>query len=142
LKLNEAEELLAIHMRERGIDFIREYRFAAEQCGGAGRGLRSRLVEAGLRDWRADFAVKEHRLLIEIEGGGWMKKSRHTSGAGFESDLTKYDDASRLGWIVYRCSPAMVKKGRAIETIQIVIGLLECKKRLNTDCFVGCQNTG
>src|SRR5690606_41484518 len=79
-----------------------------------------RSAKAGLQDWRADFALLEHGLLIECEGGGWAG-GRHTRGAGFAADLKKYDAAARLGWRVYRCDPAMIKSGRALETIQILI---------------------
>lgn len=122
--MSEAEETLALHLRAHGIQFEREYRFGAMAAGGIGKGLRDRLASAGLRDWRADFALIDHRLLVEIEGGGWSG-GRHTRGTGFEADLAKYDAAMRLGFTVYRCSPAMVKNGRAIETI---LGLLRMSK--------------
>lgn len=117
---SEAEDLLALHLRAEGIEAIREYRFGAEACGGPGKGLRDRLAKAGLQDWRADFALLEQGLLIEVEGGGWVK-GRHNTGAGFAADLKKYDAAARLGWRVYRCDPAMIKSGRAIETIRILM---------------------
>ena len=52
-----------------------------------------------------------------------MKKSRHTSGAGFHGDLLKYQAAARLGWVVYRCDPAMVKSGDAVKTAEILVGM-------------------
>jgi very-short-patch-repair endonuclease len=120
--VSEAEESLALHLRANGVEFEREYRFAADACGGVGKGLRARLVDAGLKDWRADFAMIDDMLLVEVEGGGWSG-GRHTRGAGFEGDLAKYDAAMRLGYVVYRCSPAMVKTGRAIETIMALVEL-------------------
>ncbi|GMQ53492.1 hypothetical protein [Halopseudomonas aestusnigri] len=120
--MSAAEETLALHMRANGIQFVREHRFGAEACGGTGKGLRARLEAAGLRDWRFDMAMPDIKLAIEVEGGGWTG-GRHTRGTGFEGDLKKYDAATRLGWTVYRCSPAMVKSGRAIETIKIIMGL-------------------
>ncbi|MBX9914070.1 MAG: hypothetical protein K2Y25_09235 [Pseudomonadaceae bacterium] len=114
--MSSGEELLALHLRAHGITVEREYRFGAVAAGGAGKGLRERLKAAGLSDWRADFAVTDARLLIEVEGGGWTN-GRHTRGSGFEADLHKYGEAQRLGWTVYRCSPAMVKSGKAITTV-------------------------
>lgn len=122
--MSDGEETLALHLRAHGIQFEREYRFGAAGAGGAGKGLRERLAAAGLRDWRADFALIDHDLLVEVEGGAWSG-GRHTRGMGFEADLAKYDAAMRLGFTVYRCSPAMVKSGRAIETI---LGLLRMSR--------------
>lgn len=119
--MSEAEATLALHLRANGIEAVREYRFAAEACGGAGRGLRERLEAAGLRDWRSDFAILEHRLLIEVEGGGWSG-GRHSRGKGFAEDLRKYEAALRLGWVLYRCDPEMIRSGRAIETVLMFLG--------------------
>lgn len=119
--MSNAEEALALHFRSHQLSPEREYRFGAIAAGGPGKGLRERLKAAGLSDWRADFAFPEQKLLIEVEGGGWTG-GRHTRGSGFEADLHKYGEAQRLGWTVYRCSPAMVKTGKAIATI---LGLLE-----------------
>lgn len=118
--MSKAEEMLALHLRAEGISAEREYRFGAEAAGGAGKGLRDRLAKAGLRDWRFDFAIPDQMLAIEVEGGGWTQ-GRHTRGAGFQADLEKYDAAMRLGWTVYRCSPEMVKSGRAIGTIKAIV---------------------
>lgn len=117
--MSKPEDDLALHLRAVGIEAIREYRFGAAACGGPGKGLRERLAKAGLSDWRADFALLDSGLLIEVEGGGWTG-GRHTRGSGFAADLKKYDAASRLGWRVYRCDPAMIKSGQAIETISIL----------------------
>jgi hypothetical protein len=115
-------ELLGHHLKDEAIDHEAEYRFGAIASGGAGKGLRGRLKEAGLKDWRADFHIIGHMLLVEVEGGAWTG-GRHTTGVGFNADLAKYDAAMRLGYSVYRCSPEMVKKGHAIETIKQLIAL-------------------
>lgn len=130
-KPNAGEETLALHLRASGIEFVREYRFGAEHVG-LGPRLRERLKAAGLQDWRADFALPELKLLIEVEGGAWLSKSRHTTGAGFSADLAKYDSAMRLGFNVYRVSPEMVKQGRAIDTIKQLVELSRAKLSATT----------
>lgn len=99
---SEAEEILAIQLRALRIEAKREYRFH------------------DTRRWRFDFALPEKLIGIEVEGGGWTN-GRHTRGKGFEQDLEKYETALLAGWTVYRCSPAMVKCGQAIQTIQRLI---------------------
>lgn len=107
---------------------IREYRFAAEHVG-LGKGVRARLSKAGLRDYRFDFCWPQYMLAVEVEGithygrnrNGTMKLGRHQTGAGISEDLLKYDAAMRMGYTVYRCSQHMVKSGRAIESIEIIM---------------------
>lgn len=117
-----SSELLEAQLSGLSIVFEKEYRFGALASGGTGKGLRGRLKESGLKDWRFDFCIPRLMLAFEVEGGAWGK-SRHTTGAGFSEDLKKYDAAMRLGWTVYRCDPAMVKQGRAIETIKLLIAM-------------------
>ena len=127
---NQSESALERQLLDAGIYHVKEYRFGAEASGGTGKGLKARLAASGLRDWRADFAILDARLLIEIEGGGWTG-GRHTSGKGFADDLRKYDAAARLGFAIYRCDPAMVSNGRALETIKIILklsGNCECAR--------------
>ena len=119
--MSELEDMLLFHIRASGMPMPeREYRFAMHHVG-AGPNIRSRLLMAGLKDWRADFAYPSNMLLIECEGGGWTG-GRHVTGKGFEDDLCKYQAAMRLGWNIYRCSGAMIKSGDALKTIEILMG--------------------
>ena len=61
------------------------------------------------RQWRFDFAFPEEKIAVEIEGWG-----RHQSFSGFEDDCEKYNSAAKLGWRVFRYTPAMVMRGDAI----------------------------
>ncbi len=118
--MSKLEEALMLHIRALKLpEPAREYRFGAMHVG-MGKGIKDRLRAAGLRDWRFDFAWPDLRLAVEVEGGGWTG-GRHTRGAGFAADLEKYDAAMRLGWTVYRCAGELIKSGRAVETINILI---------------------
>jgi hypothetical protein len=58
------------------------------------------------RRFRCDF--KLGNILIEIEGGHWMNRSRHTSGAGFEGDCEKYFLAFLADFRVVRLTSNMI----------------------------------
>ena len=104
--MSAAEEELGKQLDLAGIDYVRE------------------LVFARPRRFRFDFALTSHRIAIEVEGGGWSG-GRHSRGTGFKSDLQKYELAVRSGWTVYRCDPAMVTSGGAMDTIKILIKIKE-----------------
>ena len=104
------EALLSLHLRAAGIHACPEYQFCES------------------RRWRADFAIPEHKLLIEVDGGNRMAKivngravaiGRHTQDA----DMEKLNEAAILGWRILRFSPAMVKSGVALQTIERFLGL-------------------
>lgn len=99
---------------------VPEYRFAAIEVGGTGKGLRQRLDDAGLKDWRIDIAHIRKKLAIEIEGGIWIN-GRHNRGAGMESDITKYNVLQLLGWRVLRFTSTSIKSGVALATIEAAL---------------------
>lgn len=85
---------------------VTQYRFAAYHVG-HGKGIRKRLADARLRDWRADFAWPDHKLLVELEGGTFTN-GRHVRPKGFRADCEKYNAAQKLGFIVLRYTSDMV----------------------------------
>lgn len=93
----------------------REYPFAAQHVG-PGPGVRNRLKEAGLKNWRFDFAWPRHMFAVEVEGGGWTN-GRHTRPTGFREDMEKYHHAHLLGWRIYRCDARLVETGDAAQLI-------------------------
>lgn len=112
-----------------GYPWTREYRFAAIETGGIGKGSRKRLQEQGLKDWRFDFALPILKLAVEMDGVTGLKRTKtgqitiggHQSPAGIKNDLEKDDAAMRFGWTIYRCHQGMVKNGQAAKTIKILI---------------------
>ena len=71
------------------------------------------------RKWRFDFAWPDSKIALEAEGGTWgSKKSRHTTGKGFEGDCEKYNEAQLLGWRVYRFTTNMITDGRLYLTLE------------------------
>lgn len=56
------------------------------------------------RRWRFDYAIPEHRIALEVEGGVWTS-GRHTRPQGFLGDIEKYNTATLMGWRVFRTTP-------------------------------------
>lgn len=79
---------------------VSEYRFGANEVG-LGKGLRERLKQANLKDWRFDWAFPEQKIAVEYEGIV-TSKSRHTTLKGYTGDCEKYNSAMKLGWKVFR----------------------------------------
>ena len=57
-----------------------------------------------IRKWRFDYALPEHKIAVEVEGGVWTG-GRHTSPKGFLGDMKKYNTATLMGWRVFRTIP-------------------------------------
>jgi very-short-patch-repair endonuclease len=59
------------------------------------------------RRWRADFAHQAARVLIEVEGGLYGR-GRHNCPEGYAKDVEKYNQASLLGFQVFRVTSKMI----------------------------------
>jgi very-short-patch-repair endonuclease len=72
------------------------------------------------RRFRVDFCWRQnvHRLVVELDGGVWMGKSRHTSGAGFTRDAEKTNLLTLAGWRVLRVTGEQVRSGQALGWIE------------------------
>ena len=73
------------------------------------------------RRWRADRGWPHLKLLVEVEGGIWTG-GRHVTGAGFEEDCVKYNEAAILGYRVIRVTRGMIEDGRALDAIMRALG--------------------
>jgi very-short-patch-repair endonuclease len=69
--VSKIEETLALHLRADKIEFEREWMPRWEG-----------------RRFRFDFALIDHKLLIECDGGLWIKGA-HNTGTGIQRDRDK-----------------------------------------------------
>lgn len=72
------------------------------------------------RKWRFDYAVPDHRIAIEVEGGVWTQ-GRHTRPGGFLGDIEKYNAATLLGWRVFRVTPDELYKSKTFKLIEAAV---------------------
>ena len=72
------------------------------------------------RRWRFDYAIPEHKIALEVEGGVWTG-GRHTSPKGFLGDIEKYNAATLMGWRVFRTTPDELYKLSTINLIKSAI---------------------
>lgn len=83
------------------------------------------------RRWRADFAHRESRTLIEIEGGIFIPGGgRHSRGVGYAKDAEKYLEAVLAGWTVIRLTERQLE----LDFIERIVGWL------NTPPGEGCRS--
>lgn len=74
------------------------------------------------RRWRFDYALPEHRLAIEVEGGVWTA-GRHIRAQGFLGDMEKYNTAAVLGWRLIRVTPDTLISRHTLELIRRAISV-------------------
>jgi very-short-patch-repair endonuclease len=100
--VSAAEEDFAWQLRCYGIPYEREYRFCE-------------------RRYRADFFI-EPNLLIEIEGGIWMKGGGgHSHPMHILRDIEKGNAMTMNGYRLLRFTPDKVKSGAAIDAVREVV---------------------
>lgn len=73
-----------------------------------------------VRKWRFDYAVPEHKIALEVEGGVWTG-GRHTSPKGFLGDIEKYNTATLMGWRVFRTTPDDLYKKKTLDLMKSAI---------------------
>jgi len=88
MKLTPAQQLVGKWLEEWGYEPVYEYRFDET------------------RRWRADIAIPEVRVLIELNG---HYQGRH--GAGWSSDSEKANHAQMQGWKILAFSNRDVLRG-------------------------------
>jgi hypothetical protein len=95
------------------------------------------------RKWRFDFAHMGTKTAIEIEGGIYAtayrqnicrvckqaKSGRHNSGRGFVADCEKYNEATILGWRIFRLTGAQI----AAPMLERIISSINTSTSLQAD---------
>jgi len=69
------------------------------------------------RRFRWDWAWKEHRVALEVQGGVWTR-GRHTRGAGYSRDTEKLNEGQLAGWLVLYATTQQVSSGQALEWVR------------------------
>lgn len=72
------------------------------------------------RMWRFDYAIPEHNVALEVEGGVWTN-GRHIRAQGFLGDMEKYNTATLMGWKVLRTTPDDLYKLATLRMIKSAI---------------------
>ena len=73
-----------------------------------------------MRRWRFDYAIPEHKIAVEVEGGVWTQ-GRHTRPRGFLGDMEKYNTATALGWRILRVTPDTLTTGATLDLVRRTI---------------------
>jgi very-short-patch-repair endonuclease len=72
------------------------------------------------RQFRADFAWPEQRVLAEVQGGIWAADpGRHNRGAGYEGDCERMNLAQLLNWKVLLFTERMIGNEHQLESVAI-----------------------
>jgi len=80
------------------------------------------------REYRFDYAIPDHMIAIEQEGGVWAKgNSGHSSGRGIMRDMDKSSLANVNGWMLIRRTPDQVLTN---ETLELIKKAIETRKKL------------
>lgn len=69
------------------------------------------------RKWRLDLFISSANTGVEVDGAVWAN-GRHNRGAGFIKDMEKLNEATAMGFRVYRFTTQQVNNGEAIEFLR------------------------
>lgn len=72
------------------------------------------------RKWRFDYAIPEHKIALEVEGGVFTN-GRHVRPQGFLGDVDKYNCAALMGWRLFRVTPDTLYRTRTINLLKSAI---------------------
>jgi very-short-patch-repair endonuclease len=62
------------------------------------------------RRFRADYMIHDIKVIIEINGGQWIRGRHNRAGKGYENDLTKLNLAQYNDYKIYQFTYEMLKR--------------------------------
>lgn len=77
--------------------------------------------------WRCDFVFPDQQVMVEIDGGIWIKGA-HSHPQDIIRNMSKGNDAILLGFAVLHFTPTEVKSGHAIQFTERVLQAKGWKK--------------
>jgi hypothetical protein len=98
--VKDPESQLAFMLGAMGIGFTREFKAIPD------------------RKYRFDFRIDGTNILLEVQGGVWMNKAGHNTGAGITRDCEKFSLAVANGYRVMPFTPSQIKSGWALGVIE------------------------
>lgn len=125
--MSKLEERFIFHANAMKLPhYEREYRFAAHHVG-LGKGIRQRLEDADMQDWRYDFFFPDYDLAVELNGGTWVNGG-HNRGNHLQSEYRKINASALLGHTLLIFDTGMVKSGEAVQRVKAIIDLIDAKR--------------
>lgn len=83
MKITSNDKIFLELLKKEGIELVKEYKFLQN------------------RKFRFDYAIPEHKIAIEIEGGVYTY-GRHNRPIGYLNDMEKYNLAVLNDWKILR----------------------------------------
>jgi very-short-patch-repair endonuclease len=75
------------------------------------------------RKWRWDYSWPDHKVALEVDGGGFVKGGgHHHRKEGRDDDNEKQNEAVRQGWRVVRVNPQQIL---TMDLMDLLADLLE-----------------
>lgn len=72
--------------------------------------------------WFFDHGSEMYRVLVEIDGGIWLKTGgAHSHPVDITRNMTKRNDAALAGYVVLAYTPKEVRSGKALEFTKAVL---------------------
>ncbi len=69
------------------------------------------------RRFSCDLVWPDARLVVEVQGGVWLRRGGHTGGQAQIDDMFKFNELTLLGWRVLQVMPQQVNDGTLTELL-------------------------